>query len=361
MRLAGNMLGNILIDKFKIIGKVNSNNKELFQSLQKEIKAGMEKHFAPNSYCCTFSKSQCSFRLEFTPTRYFEDIELLENFTDTNLDMPNEEILFSLFEECGFYNSSYAEILETLSINTIHLTKNFVMNNPIEGYIKYLDRKTYKYLLNSSLKYLTQTGGETLVISNKTQDKTKFQTNAIDREFMFYDKSKQLLNKANLKKAILKTRLSEQEIALLPDKAYRHPALILERINLLRVELKYNSGVKTKAIENYLLNTKGSKTLKLTTFLDLLKAQRLYNSLDEFYRAELKKYVFLDEIINDNSKLNCKEQILAQFYNVLSLDLIRSIYEDCGLKRNFKGLQKKLVKYCLPEEYKELYEKIIVK
>lgn len=128
MRLAGNMLGNILIDKFKIIGKVNSNNKELFKSLKQEIKAGMEKHFAPNSYCCTFSKSQCSFRLEFTPTRYFENIELLESFTDTNLDMTDEETLFLLFEECGFYKLAYAEILETLSINTIHLTKNFVMN-----------------------------------------------------------------------------------------------------------------------------------------------------------------------------------------------------------------------------------------
>ena len=177
---------------------------------------------------------------------------------------------------------------------------------------------------------------------------------------MFYDKSKQLLNKANLKKAILKTRLSEQEMALLPDKAYRHPALILERINLLRVELKYNSGVKTKAIENYLLNTKDSKTLKLTTFLDLLKAQRLYSSLDEFYRAELKKYVFWDEVINDNSKLNCKEQILAHYYNDLNIDLMCSIYQECGLKRNFKVLQKKLGKYCLPEEYKELYEKIIL-
>ena len=351
------MFGNILIDKFGIYSSVRKDNITLFEELAQRINDCMALHYPKNAYRCSISGTGKSFKFHFTPTRYYDNMDDFKQFTDVNLDMPDEEIFLNLFEDCGFFDERFEPIVKEMKIGLFHVTKNIVTKVYPEKYLDILYKKSLKYSCVSAYTQKNETG-RTLIISNKTQDKTKIKTAGTDRKFIFYNKRKQLLDKANIDKVIVKEQLTDEEVSMLPPNSYNHPALIIKKIQILRCELQYTS-TKTKYISNFLLNTKNETMFYLSTFLDLLRQQKLYERLNDFFKAELTKFVFFEKELTDTDDLSAKEKILIHYLDKLDIELLRSIYKDCGYEKHFQTLIKKLRDYNLSEYYKELYQKLL--
>lgn len=341
--MAGNTLFNsVLIDKIKFnIPKdyVNDEIKEHYKDI-------MLKYFPQNAFKITISRGRLN--IEFTPTRYkVNSVEI----TDTNLIMPYEKELFKLFEELGFYKLD-SELLQKFTVVKLHLTKNINTENHPARYIDMLGNRSYKLGLQPLFNSSTSTN-RTLTLSTLKKNSEQGDTME-NKHIIFYDKVQELKDKAGINEVYLRLTPEDKNQYL---KAYQAEAncLLLKRINILRCELQYAHSHKLKTLEDFLLKTNNAKKLHLATLLDLLKEQKLYSALDNFYTQELRKYVFFDDFSKD-IKLSGLERQFADLLDGVSTTWLLNHYEN-SQRKSLQKVIRKIQRVSTSAAYNELYKK----
>lgn len=343
--MVGNLFNTILIDKLKFY-IVTSLAVEKYFDLEK-LKTTMQRLYPNNAFCLKTSRGMIS--LEFTPTR----LKINGSYTDTNLQMPSEEVFERIFDELGFY-SLPEDILENIIISKLHLTKNIVTKNDVPKYINFLKGRQY----NNGIKPLydsSSLSNDSLTLSTLKRDCSN--KNIIgNKKILFYDKVQELKDKANLYNVQLKKPLLEEEISLLPNELYFEEGQLLKlnKLNILRCELQYSESSKLKIVEDYITKTKGNKRLKLVTLLNFLKKRKLYQVLDSFYTSELEKTVFFNG--PQNIQLNNLERLLKYLIKGKSSTLLLGLYQNKKQKASLTSVLKKIQKSGERSYYEELYK-----
>lgn len=139
--MVGNtLLNTLLIDKLVIRADKALLNTDT-ETLVNKWQTVMEQHFPANAY--EIKTSWNMVRLIFTPTRYGNNAD---GITDTNLIMPLEAELRSLFQELGFYDLDEND-LKAFNVAEIHLTMNILVESSTSLYLRYLKNRSYKGFL----------------------------------------------------------------------------------------------------------------------------------------------------------------------------------------------------------------------
>ena len=176
--MRGNTLFNtLLIDKL-VIWADKDKLKIDAEFLVNKWQAVMEQHFPANAY--EIKTSWNMLRLIFTPTRYGNNTV---GVTDTNLIMPLETELYSLFQELGFYELERND-LKAFNVAEIHLTMNILVECLPYLYLRYLKSKSYKGFLSPIEE---GSNNNTLILSPLTR--TNEEKDFIGtKKYVFYDK-----------------------------------------------------------------------------------------------------------------------------------------------------------------------------
>jgi len=345
------MLSNILVDKLQFY--INTKTNYIHDNMLTTFNDVFKHHFAEGAYS-TFTKyGRTTVRL--TPTRYFPEYTSLGD--DYNIDMPPEEELYKLFQEMGLY-SYKSNYLGNFIISELHLTKNILTDANVLPYIKVLGDRKYKSKFNA-IWIKSSTQNATLNITTLTRNNHKDSLG--DRNFIHYDKIQELKDKKNRKhlNVRLKYPLNVREIALLPQHVYCSAtnSIILDNLNILRIEQQYKGGRKLKPLAIYLGAEDG--VLRLSMLLALLKEGKLYSKLNEFYTKQEKEIVFINLPLQE-VKLKENERLLkhlAQEHDTSFLiELFPTEAQKRGLQATFKKLQSNTENDVL---YNEIYRKII--
>ena len=200
----------------------------------------------------------------------------------------------------------------------------------------------------------------TLRLSTQKRNKEKEDING-DRMIIFYDKVRELMDKANLTHITLKEPLTDEEIAVLEvhnvNYSRKFRSLDLHNLNLLRCEQQYRYKEKIKPLARF-LNGNNKDILSVNTLINLLEEESLYEKLNSFYTQQLKKIIFYNEP-------NIKEVKPFDSYQRSFFDLIQNaditelklIYETCGLSDKFEKILKQFFKFYADDLYTELYQK----
>ena len=344
--MAGNTLFNsILIDKIRFNVPKDNVDDEIIE----HYKNIMLKYFPQNAFKITVSRGRLN--VEFTPTRYkMNNIEI----NDTNLIMPYEKELLNLFEELGFYKLD-SELLQEFTVVKLHLTKNINTENQPARYIDMLGNRSYKLGLQPLFNSSTS-ANKTLTLSTLKKNSEKDDTMG-NKHIIFYDKVQELRDKAGINEVYLRLAPKDKNQYL---KAYQAEAncLLLQRLNILRCELQYSHSHKLKILEGFLLKTNNANKLHLATLLDLLKEQKLYSALNDFYTQELRKYVFFEDLSED-VKLSGLERQFADLLDGVSATWLLNHYEN-SQRKSLQKVIRKIQRVSTSAAYNELYEKLSI-
>lgn len=350
--MVGKLFKDLLIDKLRFyINDTDFSNADRSEFIA-NIKNVMSSHYPDNAYRLNTSRQRIS--LEFTPTRYRTN----KGQTDTNLIMPEEQTLFELFENLGFYNLP-ENIYNSFIISKIHLTKNFYTQNAVPRYIKMLKNRKYR----AGIKPIQNTSNVTntsLILSTLKKDYSD--KNIIgNKVILFYDKVQELKDKAALNEIYLREPLPLKNVNILPKGAYSNnpPYLSLNNLHILRCELQYATSVKLKKISDFIFDTKNSHDLRLATLLNLLKEQKLYSTLERFYTNELRNNVFFDEPLNSEVKLSKHEKLLAELIKGKSATRLLGMYKGSPKNSLSRVLKKLQMADSRNKLYVELYREVI--
>lgn len=350
--MVGKLFNDLLIDKLRFYindTDFDINNRAAFLA---NIEKVMSSHYPDNAYRLNTSRQRIS--LEFTPTRYRTN----EGQTDTNLIMPEEQTLFELFKNLGFYKLQ-KNIYNSFIISKIHLTKNFYTQGTVPRYIKMLKNRKYR----AGIKPIQNTSNVTntsLILSTLKKDYSD--KNIIgNKVILFYDKVQELKDKAALNEIYLREPLPLKDVNILPKGAYSNnpPYLSLNNLHILRCELQYATSVKLKKISDFIFDTKNSHDLRLATLLNLLKEQKLYSTLERFYTNELRNNVFFDEPLNSEVKLSKHEKLLAELIKGKSATRLLGMYKGSPKNSLSRVLKKLQMADSRNKLYVELYREVI--
>lgn len=347
--------GKILIDKLRICMPVEVLAEVGYTDKSYIIKAReiLSKYFPARAY--HVSKIRSEIKITLTPTRF--NPPLNNYFTDVNIEMPTEFWLLKLLKELEFSNRRYSKLTR---IVVIHLTKNIIVNNPVEQYIDFLKHYPLRFGYKSAFVFSSE-NNHTLRIATQKRNTEKDDING-QRNIIFYNKVQELIDKANIDHIHPKIPLLKDEIKELKlhDVFYKRKfnRLSLLNLNLLRCELQYKYKEKIKPLANF-LNCNTNDTLTVATLMDLLTKNQLYEKLDTFYIKQLKEVIFYKK----PDKL--KHKTFTSFQNAFSKLLKKSdigemqlIYNVCGLSDKF---HKNLIKFFSNTNndlYNELYNKL---
>lgn len=351
--MVGKLFNDLLIDKLRFYINdtdfSNTDRSEFFANIENV----MSSHYPDNAYRLNTSRQRIS--LEFTPTRYRTN----EGQTDTNLIMPEEQTLFELFKNLGFYKLQ-KNIYNSFIISKIHLTKNFYTQGTVPRYIEMLKKRKYRVGINP-IQNTSNSTNTSLILSTLKKNSTN--KNIVgDKVILFYDKVQELRDKASLNDIFLPSPLPIDR-NILPIGAYHNspPYLSLQHLHILRCELKYANSKKLKNISDFISNTTNSHDLRLATLLDLLKTGKLYNTLERFYTNELRNRVFFNEPITQEVHLSKHEKLLAELIKVNKISATRLLGMYKGSPKN--SLSRVLKKLQMADSrnklYVELYRKVI--
>lgn len=350
--------GNILIDKLRIniplsiLDEVGINA----EICKQEIRNKLEEYFI-NKKAYSVTTAYNYLRITLTPTRFKPD----DNgyYTDTNLEMPSEEWLLSLFQELGFDKNR--RIGESANITWIHLTKNIITNKKPLEYIMFLSdfplkRRFIPSLISSNLQ------NTSLRLSTPKRN-PKEKDILGDRAFIFYDKTQELLNKANKEIITVKTPLTNDEIKHISSfggyKIENNSILNISGLNLLRCELQYRYKDKIKPLKNFLNPESKTDNLTIATMLNLLRKNELYSRLDNFYTNELQSVVFHRLPDEQQKQLTSYKKAFADLVDESDLVTLQLLYDSLGLSKIFKN-NKAVLQSSKNNMYKELYGKLIL-
>ena len=323
------MLGNILIDKIQInipLKGVNSDEKD---SLVHYIDNVLGEHYAKNAYGITVNNN-AKLKLWFTPTRYFDDMAFYYDYTDTNLEMPQESKLKELFNKM-LSHKILTEVIPEIKITKFDLTKNFITSRKSKYYLDALSVRRYKNgykAISHDCGYYSKTVSITRLLRNPGE-----KDNAGDEELKFYDKVRELLDK-HIQEIILKEPLPAEDKNSLTLKNYnplfkRFP---LGDLNLLRAEWHFGRK-KLYKISRYCNFENPDEGLFLVDFMNLLNSGNLYKVLDGFYTEYTLNLLKAGQV--QTSSLSIYDKILCKYYpDVVSLPLI-GVFKDNNLYKKY--------------------------
>lgn len=350
------MIGNILIDAIRI----NMPDSFLLQEgLQNFIRDTLSRHFSNGAFHISFSRNE--LKITLTPTRFIP-IPADYNFTDVNLEMPSEDWLFNLLSELGGYKSENRRFIEDCRIVKLHLTKNLITTTPVYNYIDVLANRTYKRMKANIIE--SNETNRTLSIATPKRDR-KVKNTKGDRQFILYDKSQQLKDKAGFKYVILKTPLSDEEKRLVAGKHYNegNGYLKISELNIARLELQYATSSKIKKLSNFITGNKNDTELNLSTLLVLLQERRLFSTLEQFYTNELREYIFFNAPQVETKPATRWNGIFQELISEADVKSMIALYTECTTdsinnKGNFITAVKEAQKVSSNELYAELYQKL---
>ena len=353
------MFGEILVDKIRINipvyiliqKKININ------SFKQWLKNVLSKHFFQGAFNVTESRNQ--IKITLTPTRFKPISDY--TYTDVNLEMPSEEWLYDLLKELGCFKSENRRILEACKVVKLHLTKNLITEHPVITYIDSLSNRTYKRMKANIIE--SNETNRTLSIATPKRDRKVKNTNG-DRQFILYDKSQQLKDKAGFEYVILKTPLNEAEKRLIPLKYYSEQTgyLRISKLNIARLELQYANSSKIKKLSQF-ITCKEDTGLQLSTLLDLLVEGNLYSKLEQFYTKELQEYIFFNVPKNEPQPATRWNGLFAELINNADIKSLIALYSECTTEKlnnkgNFMTAVKDAQKTASDDLYAELYNKL---
>ena len=351
--------GSILIDKLRInIPLVVLDEVDINAELYKqEIRNKLEKYFIDKkAYSVTTAYNY--LRITLTPTRFKPD----DNgyYTDTNLVMSSEEWLWNLFNELGFNNKN-RRICESANITWIHLTKNIITNNTPLDYIMFLADFPLRKKFISSL--ISSNGRNTSLRLSTPKRNANWKDIIGDRVFIFYDKTQELLNKANKEIITLKSALTNDEIKYISShggfKIENNSILNISGLNLLRCELQYRYKDKIQPLQKFLNPESRGDSLTMATIIDLLQKKELYSKLDKYYTNELKEVVFYKLPNESQGQLTSYKKAFADLLDDSDLITLELLYDSLDLGKMFKN-NKAVLQSSKNNLYKELYSKLIL-
>lgn len=351
--------GNILIDKLRInipLGVLDEVGLKI-ENYKQKIRNTLEKYFI-NKNAYSVMTAYNYIRITLTPTRFKPDVN--GYYTDTNLEMPSEEWLWNLFQELGFNNKN-RKICESANITWIHLTKNIITNNAPLDYIMFLADFPLRKKFISSL--ISSNGKNTSLRLSTPKRNANLKDIIGDRVFIFYDKTQELLNKANKGIITLKSSLTNDEIKYINShggyKIENNSILNISGLNLLRCELQYRYKDKIKPLKNFLNPNSKWDSLTLDTIIDLLQKKELCSKLDKYYTNELKDIVFYKLLDESQEQLTSYKKAFADLVDESDLITLQLVYDSLDLgkifKKNIAVLQRGKNNL-----YKELYSKLIL-
>ena len=354
------MFGEILVDKIRINIPVYILIQENIDinSFQRRIKVILSKYFFKGAFNVTLSRNQVKITL--TPTRFKPISDY--TYTDVNLEMPSAEWLYDLLKKLGCFKSENRRILEACKVVKLHLTKNLITEYPVITYIDSLSNRMYKRMKANIIE--SNETNRTLSIATPKRDRKVKNTNG-DRQFILYDKSQQLKDKAGFEYVILKAPLSEEEKRLIPLKYYSEQTgyLRIFKLNLARLELQYANSSKLKKLSQFITSNKEDTGLQLCTLLDLLEEGELYSKLEQFYTKELQDYIFFNVPQNEPQPATRWNGLFSELINNADIKSMIALYSECTTEKlnnkgNFMTAVKDAQKTTSDELYAELYNKL---
>ena len=353
------MFGEILVDKIRINIPVHIliQKKININSFQRWIKVILSKYFFKGAFNVTLSRNQVKITL--TPTRFKPISDY--TYTDVNLEMPSETWLYDLLMKLGCFKSENRRIVEACKVVKLHLTKNLITEHPVITYIDSLSNRTYKRMKANIIE--SNETNRTLSIATPKRDRKVKNTNG-DRQFILYDKSQQLKDKAGFEYVILKAPLSEEEKRLIPLKYYSEQTgyLRISKLNIARLELQYANSSKLKKLSQF-ITCKGDTGLQLCTLLDLLEEGNLYSKLEQFYTEELREYIFFNVPQNEPQPATRWNGLFSELINNADIKSMIALYSECTTEKlnnkgNFMTAVKEAQKTASDDLYAELYNKL---
>lgn len=354
------MFGEILVDKIRINIPVYILIQENIDinSFQRRIKVILSKYFFKGAFNVTLSRNQVKITL--TPTRFKPISDY--TYTDVNLEMPSEEWLYDLLKELGCFKSENRRILEACKVVKLHLTKNLITEYPVITYIDSLSNRMYKRMKANIIE--SNETNRTLSIATPKRDRKVKNTNG-DRQFILYDKSQQLKDKAGFEYVILKAPLSEEEKRLIPLKYYSEQTgyLRIFKLNLARLELQYANSSKLKKLSQFITSNKEDTGLQLCTLLELLAEGELCSKLEQFYTKELQEYIFFNVPQNEPQPATRWNGLFSELINNADIKSMIALYSECTTEKlnnkgNFMTAVKDAQKTASDNLYAELYQKL---
>lgn len=355
------MFGNILIDKIRINIPVYIliHEKININAFKRWLKNVLSKHFfQEGAFNVTEARNQVKITL--TPTRFKPISDY--TYTDVNLEMPSEKWLYDLLMKLGCFKSENRRIVEACKVVKLHLTKNLITKHPVITYIDCLSNRTYKRMKANIIE--SNETNRTLSIATPKRDR-KVKNTTGDRQFILYDKSQQLRDKAGFEYVILKAPLSEEEKRLIPLKYYSEQTgyLRISKLNLARLELQYANSSKLKKLSQFITSNKEDTGLQLSTLLDLLEDEALYSQLEQFYTRELQEYVFFNIPQNEPQPATRWNGIFSELISEADTKSMIALYEECTTEKlnnkgNFMTAVKEAQKTASDDLYAELYQKL---
>ena len=353
------MFGEILVDKIRINIPVYILIQENIDinSFQRRIKVILSKYFFKGAFNVTLSRNQVKITL--TPTRFKPISDY--TYTDVNLEMPSETWLYDLLMKLGCFKSENRRIVEACKVVKLHLTKNLITEHPVITYIDSLSNRTYKRMKANIIE--SNETNRTLSIATPKRDRKVKNTNG-DRQFILYDKSQQLKDKAGFEYVILKAPLSEEEKRLIPLKYYSEQTgyLRISKLNIARLELQYANSSKLKKLSQF-ITCKEDTGLQLCTLLDLLEEGNLYSKLEQFYTEELIEYIFFNVPQNEPQPATRWNGLFSELINNADIKSMIALYSECTTEKlnnkgNFMTAVKEAQKTASDDLYAELYNKL---
>lgn len=354
------MFGEILVDKIRINISVHIliQKKININSFKRWLKNVLSKHFFLGAFNVTVSRNQVKITL--TPTRFKPVSDY--TYTDVNLEMPSEEWLYDLLKELGCFKSENRRIVEACKVVKLHLTKNLITEHPVITYIDSLSNRTYKRMKANIIE--SNETNRTLSIATPKRDRKVKNTNG-DRQFILYDKSQQLKDKAGFEHVILKAPLNEAEKRFIPLKYYSEQTgyLRISKLNLARLELQYANSSKLKKLSQFITSNKEDTGLQLCTLLDLLEYEALYSKLEQFYTKELQEYIFFNVPQNEPQPATRWNGLFSELINNADIKSMIALYSECTTEKlnnkgNFMTAVKEAQKTTSDDLYAELYNKL---
>ena len=352
------IIGNILIDKLRINIPI---------SLLEELGINAEKHkqdlknilikYFLDKKAYSVSTAYGYLRITLTPTRFKPNDRA--TYTDTNLEMPSEFWLLNLFNELGFNNKN-RRIVESSNITWIHLTKNIITDKaPLDYIMFFADFPLRKRFISSLIS--SNRRNTSLRLSTSKRDASKKDILG-DRIFIFYDKTQELLNKANAGNVILKFPLNDDEIKYISQHGgwYMKEGhyLNIRLLNFLRCELQYRYKDKIQPLQKFLNPKSKEDNLTMATIIDLLREKELYTKLETFYTNELREVVFYKLPNEPQKQLTSYKRAFADLLGDTDLTTLQLLYDSFDLGNIFKNNRTNLQKSSI-DLYRELYKKII--
>ena len=175
------MFENIIID---MIGLKIPHYADI-ETLKENINSEMSKHFASNAYNIRGGKN---LYLNFVPSRYYPDLRDLNDINDVNMENITIDDLNNLIQ--NFNLPTY--LINSITIEEIHLCKNILLQYPIEDCIKDIT----KLQRNSRLKYRLHHNDCSIELFTPKRNINKGDTTA-PKTYICYNRAMKIENSIN--------------------------------------------------------------------------------------------------------------------------------------------------------------------